>query len=93
MDIEAHRVEGPGGKVAAMALVERITVDPAVLVGKPTIRGLRISVEQVLKALANGVTEAELLDDYPELEPEDVRACFAYAAERIAEERVYPLAS
>ena len=72
-------------------LLDRITVDPAVLRGKPAIRGLRISVEQVLRALAAGVTEAELLADYPELEPEDLRAAEAYAAERIAEERVYAI--
>ncbi|MBN1136118.1 MAG: DUF433 domain-containing protein, partial [Anaerolineae bacterium] len=45
-------------------LLERITVNPKVLVGKPTIRGLRISVEQVLTALASGVSEQELLEDY-----------------------------
>ena len=58
-----------------------ITTDPAVLVGKPTIRSLRISVEQVLRALSNGVPEVELLADYPDLTPEDLRACQAYAAE------------
>ncbi len=72
-------------------LLNRITVDDKVLRGKPTIRGLRISVEQILRALASGVTEAELLAEYPELEPEDLRAVDAYAAERISEERVYTL--
>lgn len=71
---------------------ERITVDSRVLVGKPTVRGLRISVEHVLTALANGVPEAELLADYPDLEPADVRACLAYAAETVASERVYQVA-
>lgn len=61
------------------------------LVGKPTIRGLRISVEQVLRALAAGVPEAEILRDYPELEPADLRAALAYAANRIAEEQIYPV--
>jgi uncharacterized protein (DUF433 family) len=56
------------------ALLERITVNAKVLVGKPTIRGLRISVEQVLDALAAGVSEQELLEEYPDLEPEDIRA-------------------
>jgi len=54
------------------SLLERITVDPDILVGKPTIRGLRISVEQVLKALAAGIFQHELLEDYPELEQEDI---------------------
>jgi uncharacterized protein (DUF433 family) len=55
-------------------LLNRITVDPNVLVGKPTIRGLRISVEQILRALAAGVPAEDLLVDYPELELEDIRA-------------------
>jgi uncharacterized protein (DUF433 family) len=52
----------------------RITVDPDVLVRKPTIRGLRISVEQILKALSAGVTTQDLLQDYPELEEDDIKA-------------------
>jgi uncharacterized protein (DUF433 family) len=72
-------------------LRERITIDAQVLVGKPTIRGLRISVEQILKALAHGVPVAELLDEYPELQPEDIQASIAYAAELVSEERVYPV--
>ncbi|MEW5920672.1 MAG: DUF433 domain-containing protein [Bacillota bacterium] len=70
-------------------LLERITVDPKIMVGKPTIRGLRITVEQILKALAGGVSLQEILDDYPELESEDIQAVLLYAAERIGEERVY----
>ncbi len=68
---------------------DRITIDPRVLAGKPTIRGLRISVEQILRALGRGIAVEELLREYPELEPADIPACQAYAAERIAEERVY----
>jgi uncharacterized protein (DUF433 family) len=74
-------------------LLERITINENVLCGKPSIRGLRISVEQLLRAMAAGVSEADLLADYPELEPEDLRAAEAYAAERIAAERVYPIMS
>jgi uncharacterized protein (DUF433 family) len=70
---------------------QRITVNPLVLVGKPTIRGLRISVEQILEALSHRVPEVDLLHDYPELEPEDIQACLAYAAHRMSEERVYPV--
>jgi len=71
------------------SLLERITVDPDILVGKPTIRGLRISVEQVLKALGAGISQDELLDDYPELEQEDIQAALLYAAERVGEEQVF----
>ncbi len=70
-------------------LLNRITVNPDILLGKPTIRGLRISVEQVLNALANNVPVSDLLKDYPELEPEDIQAVLAYAAQRVEEERVY----
>jgi len=74
-------------------LLNRITADPNVLAGKPTIRGLRISVEQILRALAAGVPTEDLLADYPELEVEDIRAALAYAAELVAEEHVFPISS
>jgi uncharacterized protein (DUF433 family) len=64
----------------AETLIDRITVDPNVLMGKATIGGLRISVEQILKALANNVPAEDLLQDYPKLEPADIQACLAYAA-------------
>lgn len=60
-------------------LIDRITLNPKVLAGKPTVRGLRISVEQILAALGNDVPVADLLSDYPELEREDVLACLQYA--------------
>ena len=68
---------------------DRITVDPDVLVGKPTIRGLRISVEQILKALAAGVTTQDLLQDYPELEEDDIKASLLYASQLVEAERVF----
>jgi len=71
------------------ALLKRITRDPSVMVGKPTIRGLRITVEQILEALAGGLTIEALLEDYPELESEDIKAVLLYAAERINEEQVF----
>jgi uncharacterized protein (DUF433 family) len=74
-------------------LSERITINPNVMLGKPTIRGLRITVEQILKALAAGVTSQDLLEDYPELEPEDLQAVFHYAAELVSETRIYPVAA
>ena len=74
-------------------ILKRITIDPKVLVGKPTIRGLRITVEQVLRALSAGVSKEDLLADYPELEDDDIRAVLAYAAERVAEEQVFLISS
>ncbi|MDP2681527.1 MAG: DUF433 domain-containing protein [Deltaproteobacteria bacterium] len=70
-------------------LLNRIIVKPEVMVGKPTIRGLRITVEQILKALAGGVTVEELLEDYPELEREDIQAALMYASELVNEEQVF----
>ena len=72
-------------------LLKRITIDPGVLVGKPCIRGMRISVEQILDALAGGITPQELLEEYQELELEDIRAVLLYAKELVAMERVYPV--
>ena len=74
-------------------LSARITVNPNVMLGKPTIRGLRITVEQLLKALAAGVTPQDLLEEYPELEPQDLQAVFLYAAELVSETRVFPIAA
>ena len=65
-----------------MELLDRITVEPGKRGGKPCVRGLRITVYDVLGWLAAGMTEQEILADYPELITEDIRACLAYAAER-----------
>jgi uncharacterized protein (DUF433 family) len=72
-------------------LLWRISTNPDVMVGKPTIRGMRITVEQILKALAGGVQEADLLADYPELEKADLRAALLYASEIVGEEKVYAI--
>lgn len=72
---------------------DRIEINPKVLVGKPVIRGTRISVELVLQMMAAGVSEAEILDNYPSLSPDDLQACVAYAAELVASEEVYPLSA
>lgn len=58
----------------------RITIDPSICHGQPTVRGLRYPVQNVLAYLASGMTETEILADYPDLEAEDLRACQAYAA-------------
>jgi len=70
-------------------LLDRITFSKEVLCGKPTIRGLRISVEMVLELLAAGEAEENILEDYPQLEPDDIRAALAYAHRLVAGEAVY----
>ena len=72
-------------------LLERICIDPKVMVGKPVIRGTRIPVELVVRMLAQGMSEAEILREYPRLEPDDIRAALAYAAETLSNENVFPL--
>ena len=67
-------------------LLARITARPDVFGGKPIIRDMRISVELILSLLAQGVTQEAILDDYPDLEPDDIRACTAYAHAVIAQD-------
>lgn len=67
-------------------LLSRITANPKIFSGKPIIRGMRISVELILSLLAQGETAEALLQDYPELEPEDIRACLTYAHAVIAQD-------
>lgn len=71
-------------------LLERITTDPNICFGKPCIRGTRIWVSLIVENLADGVTEKELLEAYPQLTSDDIRAALAYAAE-VTRERVIPL--
>jgi uncharacterized protein (DUF433 family) len=66
------------------SLLKRITVNPDIFGGKPIIRGMRVSVELILSLLAQGETPEVILDDYPDLESEDIRACIAYAHTVIA---------
>lgn len=61
---------------------DRIVIEPLVRFGKPTVRGTRITVGDVLSYLASGMTEDEILADFPQLTREDLRACLAFAAER-----------
>lgn len=60
---------------------DRITIEPGKRGGKPCIRGMRITVYDILDSLACGMTESEILHDFPELEPEDIRASLAFAAD------------
>lgn len=71
-------------------ILERVSINPQVCGGKPCIRGTRIWVSMILDLLADGVTEAELLAEYPVLAPDDVRAAIAYGAEA-AREQIIPV--
>lgn len=72
-------------------LLSRITARPDVFGGKPIIRDMRISVELVLSLLSQGAAQDEILDDYPGLEPDDIRACIAYAHTVIAGDTLAPV--
>jgi uncharacterized protein (DUF433 family) len=75
-----------------MSLLERISVDPAVRFGKPCIRGTRISVGDILEYLGSGMSEDQILKEFPQLTREDIRACLVYAAERERRTLVIPVA-
>jgi uncharacterized protein (DUF433 family) len=68
--------------VRGMSYRERIVIDPVVRFGKPCVRGTRISVGDVLGYLAGGMSEDEIISDFPALTRDDIRACLAFAAER-----------
>jgi uncharacterized protein (DUF433 family) len=76
--------------MAMNALLERITIDPGICGGKPCIKGTRIWVSLVLDLLSDGMAEAELLVEYPQLAHEDVLAAIAYGAE-VSRERIVPV--
>lgn len=66
-----------------MSLLERITVDPEIVHGRPAVRGTRMRVSDVLSLLAAGADETEILEDYPYLAAADIKACLAYAAAQV----------
>lgn len=74
-------------------VTERIHIDPSVMMGKPVIRGTRITVELILRKLAEGSSESDLLEDYPHLAIDDIRAAVAYGAASVAHEQVVLLSS
>ncbi len=76
-----------------MSEAQRITLDPAILAGKPIIRGTRMAVDFVIGLMAEGWTEADILQNYPGLVHEDVAACLAYARDALVSEKVYPSAA
>ena len=73
-------------------LLDKIAIDPQVCFGKPCIKGTRIWVSLILDFLASGESEAQILAAYPQLQPDDIRAALAYAAE-VARERIVPVPS
>ncbi|MBX3290345.1 MAG: DUF433 domain-containing protein [Acidobacteria bacterium] len=73
------------------ALLERITLNPKVLTGKPVIRGTRLSVEFILGLLAHGATTSEIVDEYKGLTIEDIQACLLFAGESLSRTEFMPL--
>lgn len=69
-----------------MTVTDRIEINPKVMLGKPVIRGTRITVELILRKLSEGASEAELLDAYPRLTHDDIQAAIGYAADTLAHE-------
>ena len=78
--------------VVKSKLLDRITIDPKVNGGKPSIRNMRFSVTQLLELLASGMTVEELLEDYPDLEKEDFLACIAYASKLLHIKSIHKVA-
>jgi len=72
--------------------LERITIDPKVMHGKPSIRNMRFTVTQMLELIAAGMSFQEILDDYPYLEKEDIQACLNYAAKIASTKQILAMA-
>lgn len=72
-------------------LLERITLNPKVMLGKPVIRGTRLTVEYILNLLAHGATVMEILEEYQGLTPEDIQACLLFATKSLANTSFMPL--
>jgi uncharacterized protein (DUF433 family) len=80
-----------GLKMNEQQLLERITLNPKVMAGKPVIKGTRLTVEYVLGLLAQGATPAEILEEYDGLTPEDLQACLLFATKSLSETEFMPL--
>jgi uncharacterized protein (DUF433 family) len=76
-----------------MSLAERITIDPEICHGKPTIRGLRYPVESILELLSSGMTNEQILADYEDLEPEDILAVLDFARRLSQVKRIEPVSA
>ena len=72
-------------------LLERITLNPKIMVGKPVIKNTRLTVDYILNLFAHGATAAEILDEYEGLTPEDLQACFLFATKSLRETDFMPL--
>lgn len=72
-------------------LLERITLNPKIMVGKPVIRGTRLTVEFILSLLAHGATVSEILEEYIGLTPEDIQACLLFAGKSLSRTEFMPL--
>ena len=72
-------------------LLKRIVMNPEVMAGKPVIRGTRVPVDLIVKLVGQGMSYEEILEDYPHLQIEDIRAALMYAAEVVGNEEVFPL--
>jgi uncharacterized protein (DUF433 family) len=70
---------------------DRITIDPAILVGKPVIKGTRLAVEFIVGLLAQGWTVEDILKEYDHITREDIQACLAYAHQLLSDEKIYPI--
>ncbi len=73
-------------------LLKRVEINPKIMVGKPVIKGTRIPVELIVRMIAQGIPENDILKEYPRLQPDDIRAALVYAAWILANEDVLPLA-
>ncbi len=81
-NIAAVDAQTRNGRITPMNYRDILTIEPSKRSGKPCIRGLRITVYDVLEYLASGMSEAEILEDFPDLTREDIRACLGFAADR-----------
>lgn len=89
-DRPGRRARYDGGMSGQDELARRITTDPEIFGGKPIVRGRRLAVEHVLAMLAAGDTPEQVIEAYPFLEAEDIRACMLYAYKLVAHERIDP---
>jgi len=76
-----------------MEISQHIEINPKILMGKPVIKGTRISVEMILEKLSAGETENDLLQAHPHITNEDIKAALAFAAQSLKGENIYPIAS
>lgn len=77
----------------ALGPADLIAIDPAILAGKPVVRGTRLSVEFVIGLLADGWSARDIISNYPQLDEAAIRACLAYARDMLGSERVFPSAA